>query len=66
MYKVIRNDFGTPVFETFENENVIITRFLLTGGTETEFKPNCDPRVKEMFKQLHTGGKICRKSRFRI
>lgn len=61
MYKIYKNDFGTPIFETFENENVFITRFLLTGETETEFKPTCDPKVKEMFKQLHAGVAKCKK-----
>jgi hypothetical protein len=65
MHKVARNDLGTPVIETFENENVKITRFL-NGETETEFKPNCDPKVKEMYKQLHAGVGKCRKLRCRI
>lgn len=63
MHRVTRR-CGQPVIETFENENVKITRFL-NGETETEFKPNCDPKVKETYKQLH-GGVKCRKSRCRI
>ena len=65
MYKIIRRN-GKPIMEQFENENVIITRFLLTGETETEFKANCDPKVKKMFEQLHAGVGKCRKSRFKI
>lgn len=65
MYKVIKR-CGEPIIEQFENDNVIITKFLLTGETETEFKPNCDPKVKEMYKQLHAGVKVCRKLRCRI
>ena len=66
MYKVYKNAIGRPTIEQFENENVIITKFLLTGETETEFKPNCDPKVKEMYKQLNAGVGKCRKSRFKI
>lgn len=42
---------GKTVVERFENENVIITRFL-SGDVETEFKPTCDKKVKKMYKQL--------------
>ena len=59
MHKVISRN-GKPVVETFENENVIITRFL-NGDVETEFKPNCDPKIKKMYKQLHAEVKQCRK-----
>ncbi len=57
MYKVIRRN-GKPIMEQFENENVIITKFLLTGETETKFKPNCDPKVKEIYKKLHACGTL--------
>ena len=52
MYKVTKNDIGTTVVERFENENVIITRYL-NGETETEFKPDCDKKVIEMYMELH-------------
>jgi hypothetical protein len=52
MYKVFQNDMGMPVIEIFENDNVRITRFLLTGETEVEFKPNCDKKVIKMYHQL--------------
>ena len=65
MYKVIRNDVGTPVMEQEDNDNVKVTRFLLTGEMEIEFNTNCDPKVKEMYKQLH-GERKCKKSRFKI
>ena len=58
MYKVYKNDVGKPIIEQFENNNLIITKFLLTGETETEFKPNCHPKVKEMYKQLHASGTL--------
>lgn len=50
MYNLFRR-FGKPVIETFENENVKITRFL-NGEVETVLKPKCDPKVKEMYKKL--------------
>ena len=58
MHKVIRRN-AKPVVETFENENVKITKWV-NGEVETEFKSNCDPKVKEMYKQLHRVEK-CRK-----
>jgi hypothetical protein len=50
MYKVLRR-FGKPVIETFENENVIITRYI-NGDVETVIKPNADKKVKDMYKKL--------------
>ena len=51
MHNVVKR-CGQPVIETFENENVKITRFA-NGETETEFKPNCNPKVKEMWDKLN-------------
>ena len=51
-YNLTKNDIGRPAIERFENENVIITRFL-NGDIETEFKPNADPKVINMYKQLN-------------
>lgn len=50
-HKVCKNDIGRPVIETFENSNVRITRFI-NGDIVTEFKPKCDKKVIEMYKQL--------------
>lgn len=50
MYKATKRS-GKVVIETFENENLKITRFL-TGEVETEFKPTCDKKVRKMYKQL--------------
>ncbi len=50
-HKTTKNAVQRPVIERFENENVIITRFL-NGETITEFKPNCDPKVIKMYYQL--------------
>lgn len=50
-HKLIKNDVGRPAIETFENENVIITRFL-NGDVETEFKPNCNKKIKDIYKKL--------------
>ena len=50
--QVCKNDIGASVIETFENENLKATHFILTGETEIEFKPNCDKKVIEMYKQL--------------
>ena len=52
MHKITKNDTGKPAIETFENENVRITRFL-NGDVETEFKPNCDKKIIQMFIQLN-------------
>ena len=52
MHEIIKNDFGTPVFEVFENESVRITKFLLTGETETVIKAGADQKVKESYKKL--------------
>lgn len=51
MHKLTKNDAGRPVIETFENENVRITRFL-NGETTTEFKPDADPKVISIYKKL--------------
>ena len=51
MYKVIRRD-NKPIIEQFENENVFITSFLLTGEVEVEFKKGADPKVIKMYAQL--------------
>ena len=50
MYKVTRR-LGKPVIETFENENVIITRYV-SGEVETVIKPNADKKVKDIYKKL--------------
>lgn len=61
MYKVIRNDFGKPVIEVLENESVLITKFLMTGETETVIKAGTDQKVKKIYKKLVGGyeGIIC-------
>ena len=51
-YSITKNDVGTTVIETFENENVIITKFA-NGETLTEFKPNCDKKIIDMYFELH-------------
>ena len=51
-HQVCKDDAGRPIIETFENENLKATHFILTGETEIEFKPNCDKKVIEMYKQL--------------
>lgn len=51
MHSITKNDVGTPVIETFENDNVRITRYL-NGEVDTEFKPSCDPKVKKIYKKL--------------
>ena len=50
-HRITKNDFGIPVIETFENENLRITRFV-NGDVETEFKPKCDKKVIKMYKKL--------------
>jgi hypothetical protein len=50
-HQLCKNDLGIPIIETFENDNVRIARFI-NGETEIEFKPNCDKKVIEMYKQL--------------
>ena len=51
-YEKSKNDMGKPIFETFENENLKATHFILTGETEIEFKPNCPKKIKDMWKKL--------------
>ena len=51
-HSLTKNCVGRPVVETFENENVRITRFR-NGDVETEFKPYADPKVKRMYKLLN-------------
>ncbi len=51
-HSLTKNDIGRPVIETFENENVRIIRFL-NGDVDVEFKPNCDPKVKRIYKLLN-------------
>ena len=51
MYKVFRRG-GKPIIEQFENENVLITKFLLTGETETIIKAGADQKVKGIYKKL--------------
>jgi hypothetical protein len=50
-HKLYKNDFGLTIAETFENENVIITRFF-NGGLNVEFKPDCDKKIVKMYKLL--------------
>ena len=52
MHKITKNDIGRPVLETFENDNLKITRFL-SGEVETEFKPGADPKVISMYIELN-------------
>lgn len=52
IHKVYKNDIDVSVIETFENDNLKATHYILTGETEIEFKPNCDKKVIEMYKQL--------------
>ena len=51
-YQIYKNDEGKPIIETFENQNLKATHFILTGETEIVFKPECDKKVIEMYKQL--------------
>jgi hypothetical protein len=51
-HSLTKNDAGRPVVETFENENVKITRFL-NGDVETKIKPIADPKVKRMYIELN-------------
>jgi hypothetical protein len=51
MHKVFRR-CGVPIIEQFENESVLITKFLLTGETETIIKAGADQKVKEIYKKL--------------
>lgn len=60
MHESIKNTIGRPVIETFENDNVRITRFL-NGDVETELKPTCDPKVKRIYKKLIKPIKIKKK-----
>lgn len=53
IYEIARNDMDKPVFETFENENLKATYFILTGEVEMEFKPNCPKKIKNMWKMLN-------------
>ena len=56
MYKLIKR-CGQPVIETFENENVRITRWA-NGEVETEFKKGADPKVIKMYAQLTESRKL--------
>ena len=56
MHKVIKNDYGKPVLEVLENDNVRTTKFLLTGETETIIKAEADQKVKKIYKKLAGGG----------
>ena len=49
-HKVIRR-CGTPVMEIVENDNIIFTRFFLTGEIFGTLKPNADPKVKKIYKK---------------
>lgn len=57
MYKMTKR-CGVPVIETFENENVRITRYV-NGEVETEIKPTCDPKVKRMYELLMKKERRC-------
>lgn len=52
MHELIFNDNNRLIIEKFENSNVRIVNYVLTGKTEIEFKPNCDPKVREMYEWL--------------
>lgn len=64
-HKAIKNDIGKHIIETFENENLKATHYILTGETEIKFKSNCPKKIKEMWKLLNKpyDTKILRKSR---
>ena len=64
-YEKSKNDIGKPIFETFENENLKATHYILTGETEIEFKPNCPKKIKDMWELLNKpyDTKILHKSR---
>jgi hypothetical protein len=53
MYKVYKR-CGQPVIEIYESEDIKITKYPCTGYMEIEFKPNCNPKIKEMYKQLYS------------
>lgn len=57
MHELIFNDNNRLIIEKFENSNVRIVNYVLTGKTEIEFNPNCDPKVKEMYERLSAGAK---------
>ena len=48
--KITRNDDGSVLLETFENENLKAICF--GGSVNIEFKPNCDKKVKEIYELL--------------
>ena len=52
VYKIVKNDVGTTVIEDFENENLKITKYI-NGETITEFKPDCDKKILDMYLELH-------------
>lgn len=56
MHKVIKRG-DKPIIEQLENKNVLITKFLLTGETETVIKAGADQKVKEIYKKLGGGMK---------
>ena len=49
-YEVTRNDDGSVLLETFENENLKAISF--GGSVNIEFKPNCDRKVREIYELL--------------
>ena len=57
MHKVIRRG-DKPIIERFENESVLIIKFLLTGETETVVKAGADQKVKDIYKKLAGGMKV--------
>lgn len=52
-YDLIKRNKDKPIIETFENENLKATHFVLTGETEIEFKPNCPKKIKDMWAMLN-------------
>lgn len=49
-HEITRNNDGTVLLETFENENLKAINF--GGSVDIELKPNCDPKVKEIYELL--------------
>lgn len=48
--EITRNSDGTVLVETFENDNLKAVCF--AGSVTIEFKPNCDKKVREIYKLL--------------
>jgi hypothetical protein len=52
IHDIIRGTDNTPLIEYYENDNVIITAFCGKWEADVKFKPNADPKVKEIYKKL--------------